>query len=86
MDDKDALAVAHRVLEYIERLQNARKVPAIPEPFADDARFLSYHKKIVELRNTLTALARGDLSSPITSKGFIAGSCKSLQANLRHMT
>ena len=85
MDDSEELAVAYKVLEYVERLQNAREVPAIPEPFTDDVKFLNYHKKIIELRNTLTALAKGEMSVPITSKGFIAGSCKSLQANLRHM-
>ena len=79
------LDVAHLVLDYVERLQNAREIPALPEPFADDADFLRYHEKIVELRNTLTLLSNGDLSVPITSKGFIAGTCKSLQANLRHM-
>ena len=85
MDDNEALAVARQVLDFVERLQNDRKIPSIPEPFADDADFLKYHKKIVELRGTLIALGRGDLSVPITEMGFIAGACKSLQANLRHM-
>ena len=85
MDDNEALVVAHQVLAYVEHLQNAREIPEIPARFADDVNFLNYHKKIVELREILTAFARGDLSMPITSKGFVAGSCKSLQANLRHM-
>lgn len=57
----------------------------IPAPFANDANFISYHEKAAELRSIVAALARGDLSIPITMKGFIAGACKNLQANLRHM-
>ena len=85
MNDNEALAVAHQVLEYVERLQSAGKVPAIPERFADDAAFLNYHKKIVEMRGFLAALSGGDLSVPMTARGFIAGCCKAVQANLRHM-
>jgi diguanylate cyclase (GGDEF)-like protein len=85
MDDKETLAIAHQVLEYVERLQNAAEVPEIPAPFADDANFLNYHKKAIELRNLIAAFAKGDLSVPVTTKGFIASACKALQANLRHM-
>ena len=85
MDDKEAIAIAHRVLEYVESMRNDMEVPAIPEPFAEDADFMNYHKKNVELRSALNALASGDLSVPIKAKGFIADSYKSLQANLRHM-
>jgi len=83
--DKEALAIAHEVLEYVKRLQNDRSAPQIPERFADDLEFLSYHKKIVELRSSLIALSKGDLSELIKEKGFIAGCCKTLQAHLRHM-
>jgi len=85
LNDKEVFDVAHQVLEYAKRLQNDRAIPPIPERFADDPEFLSYHKKIVELRDVLVALAKGDLSVPIAEKGFIAGYCKSLQAVLRHM-
>ena len=57
----------------------------IPAPFAGDAEFIHYHKDSVELRNIVTAFARGDLSTSITMKGYIAGACKNWQANLRHM-
>jgi len=85
MDEKQALAIAHQVLQYVERLQNDAKEPAIPESFANDADFLNYHKKTLELRQVIGAFAKGDLSVPVTTKGFIAGACKALQANLRHM-
>jgi len=85
LDDKEALDVAHQVLEYIKRLQNDRSVPPIPERFAGDSAFLSYHNKAVELRSVLSALSKGDLSAPITEKGLVSGYCKSLQAALRHM-
>jgi len=85
MNKDETLIVARQVLEYVKRLQNDMEIPEIPEHFADDIAFLSYHKKIVELRNVLAALAKGNLSVPVTSRGFIAGACKSLQSKLRHM-
>jgi len=85
LDDKEAFDIAHQVLEYVNRLQNDRIIPPIPERFVDDPEFLNYHKKIVELRGVLIALTKGDLSMPITEKGFVAGYCKSLQAILRHL-
>jgi len=85
MRDKEKNALAYQVLEYVKRLQNDRKVPQIPDLFANDADFLQYHKQIVELRAMITALSKGDLQASMSTKGFIAGSCKSLQANLRHV-
>ncbi|MDR0238928.1 MAG: GGDEF domain-containing protein [Deltaproteobacteria bacterium] len=86
MADDAARSIARQVLKYVEQLQNSRIIPEIPEAFADDADFLKYHKKIVELRSAILALAKGDLYTPITAKGYLAGACKSLQASLRHMT
>jgi diguanylate cyclase (GGDEF) domain len=85
MDDKEAIDIAYLVLEYADQLQNAAEVPAIPEPFSNDNNFLNYHKRAVELRKIVTTFANGDLSLPITMRGYIASACKNLQANLRHM-
>jgi len=84
--EEEVLAVAHQVLEYAEKLSGAAKAPDIPAPFAEDARFLQYHENSLKLREIILAFSKGDLSPVIDLKGFTAGACKSLQANLRHMT
>jgi len=86
MDEEEALAVAHLVLEYAEQLRNATEAPEIPAPFANDPKFLQYHENSLELRTIISAFAKGDLSATIRARGFVVGACKALQANLRHMT
>lgn len=87
MDEKETLAVAHQVLDYADQLLSAVKAPEIPAPFADDAKFLQYHENTLALRNMISAFAKGDFSVTVgREKGFVAGACKALQANLRHMT
>jgi len=41
---------------------------------------------LLEMRDFFLALAKGDLSRELRTKGFLAGSLKTLQANLRHLT
>ena len=86
INNKKALDIAYQVLDYAEQLQSAAKVPDIPAPFEGDAKFLQYHEDSVKLRDIVFAFSKGDLSVTIDMKGFAAGSCKALQANLRHMT
>ncbi|MCL2102955.1 MAG: diguanylate cyclase [Syntrophorhabdaceae bacterium] len=86
MTDEEALAIAHQVLEYAEQLTNASKSPDIPAPFANDPKFLKYHENTIALRNIIYNFSKGDLSTTINMKGFVAGACKAIQANLRHMT
>ncbi len=85
MKSNEATAVAHLILEYVENMHNLPEPPALPELLAEDELFLRYHANMIALRNTLNAFANGDLSPTVFSRGFIAGSCKALQANLRHL-
>ena len=86
MDEKETLAVAHQVLKYVELLRDGREVPNIPAPFADDPQFQAFQQNMVLLRGILKDFSKGDLSTEIKNKGYMAGACKALQANLRHMT
>jgi len=85
VDYKEALAIAYQVLEYAELLKDGKEAPSIPELFADDPKFLVFHESMLGLRRILASFAKGDLSTQISSKGYMAGNCKALQANLRHM-
>ena len=86
MNDKEKLAVAHTVLQYVEKILNAATPPELPEEFSEDEAFVGFHEKMVALRETMLSFARGNLSTQITQKGVIGGSCKALQSNLRHIT
>lgn len=86
MHDAERLELAHAVLEYVAQLLADMRPPQIPEPFSEDEKFVRFHADVLELRDILAAFAVGDLSARITQRGVLAGSCKALQANLRHMT
>ncbi len=86
LKDREAvLSIAYQILEYSEQLHDAPTIPEIPAPFANDERFNKYHDKLLSLRTTLFSFAKGDLSPTIIHRGVVAGACKSLQANLRHL-
>lgn len=85
MSDNDRIKIAHMVLDHAERLLDAMDPPPIPEEFSGDAVFIQFHEKILALREIMASFACGDLSQQIQLRGVVAGSCKALQANLRHM-
>ena len=78
--------VVHNVLHHVEKLLDAATPPDIPSAFTKNEDFVRLHEKIILLRDIITSFASGDLSPQITMSGVVAGSCKALQANLRHMT
>ena len=86
MVDDSTTQLAHSIIEYAEKLINLPHPPDIPPPFAEDEVFLRYHEKVLTLRGIIASFAKGDLSPPIAARGFVAGSFKALQANLRHLT
>lgn len=86
MKADERLELAHEILAYVTRLLGDMNPPRIPEAFAEDEMFVRFHADILELRGILAAFASGDLSPQITQRGVLAGACKALQANLRHMT
>jgi len=48
--------------------------------------FNEIYANLIALRDCLYAMSNGDLSKPIPLKGFIGGTLKTLQANLKHLT
>lgn len=86
MDHDEKTQLAHSIIEYAEKLINAPHPPDIPPEFAEDEVFVRYHEKALALRVIIASFAKGDLSPSIDIRGFVAGSFKALQANLRHLT
>lgn len=75
-----------RLIKYFDSLINGQKRPELPSELTEDETASKLHEQLLELREIALSFARGDLSKEITIRGFIAGSLKALQANLRHLT
>ncbi len=60
--------------------------PLIPDRFASVDSFRTLYETLVSLRTFLFAVSEGNLSEPVALKGYIGGTLKTLQANLKHMT
>ena len=58
----------------------------MPADLADDSEFAQLYAELLELRRIVMAIAGGDLSVKTPLKGYTAGTLKTLQANLKHMT
>ena len=62
------------------------KPPNIPDRFVTVDSLQTLYANLLTIRDFLYAASNGDLSKKVPFKGFIAGTLKALQANLRHMT
>ena len=67
-------------------LQNGKSSAELPDPIADNPEFQDLVDQLDGMQQFVMALSRGDISLDLTIKGKIAGSLKSLQAQLRHLT
>ena len=85
MDESGRKAVS-LVLKHIQGLLFESLVPAVPEELVENEDFVALHNRLAELRLVVSDFAKGDLSHPIKMRGFVAGSLKALQSNLRHLT
>ncbi|SHN65108.1 sensor domain-containing diguanylate cyclase [Desulfovibrio litoralis] len=85
MDDKLLSDDVYKVLGYVEQLLNSPVTPQIPDEYAHDDRFLRFHETALGVRDSVESFAKGEMSQPIVVRGFLAGSLKALQANLRHL-
>ena len=60
--------------------------PRVPAGYASNDSLQTLYTYLTSLRDFLYAASNGDLSRQIPFKGYIAGTLKTLQANLRHIT
>jgi diguanylate cyclase (GGDEF)-like protein len=81
-DPQDAVEQLSRFL--LDTLTLAQP-PEVPAGFGTAESFKVLHADLLALRAFLYAASNGDLSGDIGFKGFIAGTLKTLQANLRHI-
>jgi|GEM_PF-3949284 len=71
------------LLAYFSSLVFERKCGQIPDSLADLSEVHKLSSAINEIRNVLFMAKNGDFSYSIESKGFMAGTLKALQSNLK---
>lgn len=67
-------------------LTNPQASAMPPDSLRSHRGFAALYQEIAAIRDHLLEIGRGDLRHPIREKGVLAGSLKSLQASLRHLT
>jgi diguanylate cyclase (GGDEF)-like protein/PAS domain S-box-containing protein len=60
--------------------------PHVPARFASVDSLQTLYANLISLRDFLYATSNGDLSREVSFKGYLGGTLKTLQANLRHIT
>ena len=58
----------------------------VPTYIEGNPRFFHLYQALLNIRDFVLALSKGDLSSSLKQRGLLAGELKSLQANLKHLT
>jgi PAS domain S-box-containing protein len=80
----------HDILDELSRLLLDTimlvKPPQVPARFASVDSLQALYTNLISLRDFLYAASNGDLSNHVSFKGYIAGTLKTLQANLKHIT
>ncbi|HCC53603.1 MAG TPA: hypothetical protein DEQ20_01555 [Desulfobulbaceae bacterium] len=82
----EEFAIVDELSKLVLDMLMLSKPPDVPERFASIDSLQTLHANLLSLRDFLSAAANGDLSPNINFKGYIGGTLKMLQANLRHMT
>jgi len=73
--------------QFMADVLSTREIPAeIPVPVRANPRWVELYTSLVELRKFSLALAKGDLSTSLHVRGYLAGALKSLQSHLLHLT
>lgn len=66
-------------------LRSGRRAP-LPAGFEDNAELDELLNELADLYRFTLAVSQGDLEQPLTARGSLAGSLKTLDAALRHLT
>ncbi|MFH0782666.1 MAG: GGDEF domain-containing protein [Pseudomonadota bacterium] len=82
-NERDA---ADTLSRFLQDVINLAEPPQIPARFASVDSAQALYAKLLSLREFLLATSQGDLSKQVALKGYIGGTLKTLQANLKHMT
>lgn len=77
--------IVHELSKLLLDVLMLGKPPEIPERFASIESFQTLNDGLISLRKFLYAASMGDFTGEVQLKGFVGGTLKTLQANLRHL-
>jgi len=83
--DKELL-IAEELAELLLDALLCSELPELPERYSSVDSLQTLHSCLRQLREFLYAASNGDLSAKVPLRGYVGGTLKALQANLRHMT
>lgn len=72
--------------QFLLDIMTLSQPPQVPLAFARVKSLRTLYASLIALRDFLHAASNGDLSGQVPFKGYIGGTLKTLQANLKHMT
>jgi diguanylate cyclase (GGDEF)-like protein len=81
----DAAALAAALAAIRATLRSGRRAP-LPAGLEDNAELDGLLNELADLYRFTLAVSQGDLEQPLTARGGLAGSLKTLDAALRHLT
>jgi diguanylate cyclase (GGDEF)-like protein len=84
--DQNVEIIGQLVTILNDVLQNGKPATQLSDPISNNPEFQDLVDQLDAMQQFVMALSCGDLSLDLTFKGKIAGSLKSLQAQLRHLT
>ena len=78
--------IVYELSEFLLDVIMLGNPPEIPTRFASIESLQTLYLNLISLRESLYAASNGHLSGQVPFKGYVAGTLKTLQANLRHIT
>jgi diguanylate cyclase (GGDEF)-like protein len=78
--------IVDEVSKFLLDIITLSEPPQVPQSFAHAEPLQTLYTSLISLRSFLYAASNGDLSGRIPFKGYIGGTLKTLQANLKHLT
>lgn len=76
---------ADAVASHVKALLFNPRAPELAPDLAEVPDVPEIHEYLMEMRRQLTGYSKGDFSREITLRGMLAGTVKSLQANMQHL-
>ncbi|MBF0459601.1 MAG: diguanylate cyclase [Nitrospirae bacterium] len=83
---EDSITLAELLVKTLQELLASRIPPKIPDELTKVKGFQQLYSTLIEIRSAIMAFSTGDLNYRVSSKGYVPGAIKSLQAALLHLT
>ncbi len=86
MSTEQEQLLIEQLCNLLKDVMNLTSPPSLPDRFASIESVRTLYDDLISLRKILFAASRGDLSKNISLQGYLGGTLKTLQANMKHLT